>query len=247
MQDLFAPKVTNVKLLDDGDVTGKLAVGFDAADIGGGLYRMIVKVDGKVSHAVSAGGKCADALATDADPYQFDLPVPCPLLTKDARGEVDVRPLSAGPHGVELAIEDAAGNQTAVYGPTEFPRANGTNASTRATIKMWFAKGKRRLGTRTTSRLGRRVVTRGILRDERGRGIQGARIDVFHIRKGKKRLLKTGLKTRDHGQLTLILPNDVDTRSIMYAYRAVRPGPVTSRRTLRLDVRKRNGRLYYRR
>ncbi len=247
LQDLFAPKVANVKVLDDGDQSGKLAVGFDAADIGGGLYRMIVKVDGKVSSVVSAGGKCADALATDADPYQFAVPVPCPLATKDARGEVNVRALTPGPHGVELAIEDAAGNQTAVYGPTEFPRANGENASTKANLKMWFAKGLRRLGSRLTSRLGRRVVTRGILRNERGVGIQGARIDVYHVRKGKRRLLKTGLKTRARGALTLILPNDVDTRSIEYAYRAVRPGPVTSRSTLRLDVRKRNGKLYYRR
>jgi hypothetical protein len=112
---------------------------------------------------------------------------------------------------------------------------------------MWFAKGKRRLGSRLTSRLGRRVVTRGILRDEHGRGIVGARIDVYHLRKGKRRLLKTGLKTRADGQLTLILPNDIDTRSILYAYRAVRPGPITSRRTLRIDVRTRSGKLYYRR
>ena len=247
LQDLFAPKVANVKVLDDGDQSGKLAVGFDAADIGGGLYRMIVKVDGKVTSVVSAGGKCADALATDADPYQFAVPVPCPLATTGARGEVNVRALTPGPHGVELAIEDAAGNQTAVYGPTEFPRANGENASTKATLKMWFAKGLRRLGSRLTSRLGRRVVTRGILRNERGVGIQGARIDVYHVRKGKRRLLKTGLKTRARGALTLILPNDVDTRSIEYAYRAVRPGPVTSRSTLSLNVRKRNGKLYYRR
>ena len=248
LQDLFPPTVAKVRLLDDGDQSGKLAVGFDAADAGGGLYRMITKVDGKVSQAVTAGGRCADALATDADPYQFDVPVPCPLVASGARAEVDVRTLSPGAHGVEIAIEDAAGNQTAVYGPTEFPRANGANASTKATLKMWFAKGARRLGTRTTSRLGTRVVARGILRSERGVGIQGARIDVYHVRKGKqRRLLKTGLKTRAKGQLTLILPNDIDTRSIQFAYRAVRPGPITSRRTLRLNVRKRDGKLYYRR
>jgi hypothetical protein len=132
-------------------------------------------------------------LLAAADPYQFDVPVPCPLVTTGARGEV--RALSPGPHGVELAIEDAAGNQTAVYGPTEFSRANGRNASTKAKLKMWFANGPRRLGSKRTSRPGRRVVTRGILRNERGVGIQGARIDVYHVRKGKRRLLKTGLKT----------------------------------------------------
>ena len=89
-------------------------------------------------------------------------------------------------------------------------------------------------------------MTRGILRNERGVGIQGARIDVYHVRKGKRRLLKTGLKTRAGGKLTLILPMDVDTRQIEFAYRAVRPGPVTSRQTLRLNVRTRGGKLYYR-
>lgn len=248
LKDLFAPKVANVKLLDDGDVSGKLTVGFDAADIGGGVYRLIVKVDGKVSQAVSAGGKCADALVTDADPYQFDVPVPCPLFVNGARGVIDVRTLSPGPHGVELAIEDAGGNQTAVYGPVEFPRANPENAaSTRATLQMWFMRGRRQAGQRATSRLGRRVVTRGVLRNERGVGIQGARIDVYHIRKGKRRLLKTGLKTRARGRLTLILPMDVDTRSIQYAYRAFRPGPITSSQTLRLVVRTRSGKTYYRR
>ena len=200
MKDLFAPTVAKARLLDDGDRSGKLTVGFDAADLGGGLYRTVVKVDGKVARATAMGGPpCADALTSDADPYQFDVPVPCPRMLTGARAEVDVRTLSPGAHGVELAIEDAAGNETAVYGPTEFPRANGTNASTKATLRMWFAKGLRRLGTKTTSRLGRRVVTRGILRNERGVGIQGARIDVYHVRKGKRRLLKTGLKTRARG------------------------------------------------
>lgn len=248
LKDLFAPTVAKVRLLDDGDRSGKLSVGFDAADLGGGLYRTVVKVDGKVARVAAMGGPpCADALASDADPYQFAVPVPCPRVVGGARAEVDVRTLSPGPHGVELAIEDAAGNETAVFGPTEFPRANGENASTKATLRMWFAKGMRRLGTRATSRLGRRVVTRGILRNERGAGIQGARIDVYHVRKGKRRLLKTGLKARAGGALTLILPNDVDTRSIEYAYRAVRPGPITSRSTLRLNVVKRNGKLYHRR
>jgi hypothetical protein len=248
LQDLFAPTVAKVKLLDDGDSSGRLGVGFDAADIGGGLYRTIVKVDGKPASATAMGGApCADALPSDGDPYQFDVPVPCPRVLTGANAGVDVRTLSPGPHGVEILIEDAAGNEATVLGPTEFPRANGAGASTKAKLRMWFARGKRRLGTMQMSRFGTRVVTRGILVNERGRGIQGARIDVFHIRRnGTRRLLKTGLKTRSGGALTLILPNDVDTRRIEYAYRAVRPGPITSRQRLRLNVIRR-GKLFYRR
>jgi hypothetical protein len=38
----------------------------------------------------------------------------------------------------------------------------------------------------------------------------------------------------------------VDTRTVEFTYRALRPGPVTSRQRLRLTVRKRNGQIYYR-
>jgi hypothetical protein len=111
---------------------------------------------------------------------------------------------------------------------------------------MWFVKARRH-GRRYTSKLGMRVVTRGVLRGRDGRGIQGARIDVYHMRKGKRgTLLKTGLKSREGGQLTLILPLNVDTRTIEFAYRALRPGPITSRQRLHLTVL-RKGKVYHRR
>jgi hypothetical protein len=65
-------------------------------------------------------------------------------------------------------------------------------------------------------------------------------------RDGTRRLLKTGLKSRQAGKLTLILPLNVDTRTIEFAFRAVRPGPITSRQRLRLTVRTKSGRVYYR-
>jgi len=65
------------------------------------------------------------------------------------------------------------------------------------------------------------------LRDLRGHGVQGARIDVYHLRRtGKhRRLVKTGLKTRAHGNLTLILPLNVDTRRIEFALPSAATGP----------------------
>jgi hypothetical protein len=109
---------------------------------------------------------------------------------------------------------------------------------------MWFVKAPNR-GRRYTSRYGTRVVTRGFLRTRTGHGIQGARIDVYHIRNGKRRLLKTGLKSRAGGALTLILPINVDTRTIEFDYRALRPGPITSSQKLTLRV-VRKGRLFHR-
>lgn len=253
LQDPLAPSVANTRVLDDGDASGKLAVGFDAADVGGGVYRTIVKVDGKPAQTLAlAPAPCADLAPADLDPYQFNVPAPCPGVVTGARAAVDVSSLPAGPHGVEIAVEDAAGNETAVHGPVEFPRANvvaGSSVDTAAALtgrlRMWFVKARNR-GRRLTSRFGTRVVTRGVLRTARGRAIQGARIDVYHIRNGKRRLLKTGLKSRSGGKLTLILPINVDTRSIEFAYRALRPGPITSRQRLRLTVL-RKGSVFHRR
>ncbi len=258
LEDPQAPVVSGFKVTDNGDSSGKLRVRFNALDVGGGLYRTLIKVDGKVTKATPlAAAPCADSGPGDSNPYQFNVPVPCPGTVTNAQGTVDVRELSPGPHGVEIAVEDAAGNQRAVYGPTQFPTLNGPTGSSvvgdddlksllRAKVRTWFARGKRKLGGRHTSLYGTRVVTRGTLKTSKGRGIQGARVDVYHIRRdGKRRLLKTGLKSRRFGRLTLILPNNVDTRRNEFAYRAVRPGPITSRVRLRLKVL-RKGAVFYR-
>lgn len=254
LADRIAPTVTNAAVTDDGGQSGTLGVRFAASDQGGGLYRTIVKVDGKPTATQPlAAGACTDALPTDGDPYQFKEPVPCPLTVAGATAGVGVKTLSAGPHAVEVAVEDAAGNTTNVYGPVEFPKINTgkgssapdeVNRALKARLRMWFVKARNR-GRTLSSRYGTRVVTRGWLKDARGKGIQGARIDVYHVRNGKKRLLKTGLKSRAKGELTLILPLNVDTRRIQFVYRALRPGPATSTQSLRLTVR-RNGKTYYR-
>jgi hypothetical protein len=245
LEDKLAPGVSKFRVTDDGDVSGRLRVRYDAVDVGGGLYRTLIKVDGKVTKATPLGNApCADVSPADGDPYQFSVPVPCPGTVEDARGTVDVHDLPHGPHGVEIAVEDAAGNQRAVFGPIEFPRLNGPGGAIageedeflNAKLRMWFVEAPGH-GRRHTSQYGTRVVTRGVLRTRHGRPIQGARIDVYHVRAdGKRRLIKTGLKTRRRGRLTLILPNNVDTRTIEYAYRALRPGPITSRARLRLTV-----------
>lgn len=255
LRDALAPVVANPRVIDDGESSGKLRVRYNASDVGGGLYRTIVKVDGQIAQtAPLAPAPCDDVDPRDGDPYQFNVPMPCPGAVTDAEATVDVRSLPAGPHGVEIAVQDAAGNQTPVYGPIEYPRANTVTGSSvpiadalRGRLRMWFVKARGSDRRRYTSRLGTRVVTRGSLLTPRGRGIQGARIDVYHIRRdGTRRLLKTGLKSRRRGQLTLILPLNVDTRTIEFAFRAVRPGPITSRQRLRLTVRTRSGRVYYR-
>ena len=198
LKDLFAPTVAKVKLLDDGDQSGKLTVGFDAADLGGGLYRTVVKIDGKVARATAMGGPpCADALASDADPYQFDVPVPCPRMLGGRAG--GGRRARAGARRPRRRARDRGRRRQRDrrLRPDRVPAGQRHERLDEGHAEdVVRARASAASARSSTSRLGRRVVTRGILRNERGVGIQGARIDVYHVRKGKRRLLKTGLKTR---------------------------------------------------
>jgi hypothetical protein len=253
LKDAVAPTVSGVNVLDTGDTSGVLTVGYNAADRGAGVYRAVIRADGKpVAVQPLGGADCADANPSDADSYQFLVPVPCPAAVNGAVTKINFRSLSAGPHAVEIAVEDAAGNSTTVYA-TQFPKLNAENAPStpqgvkrllNARLKAWFVKTRNK---RYTSRYGNRVVTRGRLLDTRGKPVRGARIDVYHRLRssGHRRLLKTGLKTRSDGRITLILPLNVDTRSIEFDYRAIRPGKITSRQILRLTV-KRHGHTFIR-
>jgi hypothetical protein len=253
LKDALVPAVSGVKVIDNGDTSGILTVGYNASDRGGGVYRAVVNVDGKPSAVQPLGGPdCADANPADADPYQFLVPVPCPAAVNGAVTKINFRSLPAGPHAIEIAVEDAAGNSTSVFA-TQFPKLNAENAPStpagvkrllNAKLKVWFVKNRTK---KFTSRYGQRVVTRGRLLDSAGKPVRGARIDVFHRLRstGHKRLLKTGLKTRADGRITLILPLNVDTRGVEYDFRAVRPGKITSRQILRLSVM-RHGRTFIR-
>ena len=71
-----------------------------------------------------------------------------------------------------------------------------------------------------TNRYGRRAVVRGRIVNCAGKSIVRARIDVIHVLKnGKRKLIKTGLRSRDGGKLTLILPMNVKTRDLRFEYR----------------------------
>jgi len=120
--------------------------------------------------------------------------------------------------------------------------ANGPVA-TCGRLEMHFVRG----GKRTlTNRFGNRVVTRGrlVTCGSNPRSIVGARIDVTHVLPDGRRLRKTGMRSRSAGRLTLILPLNLRSRRIEYAYRPdLTSTRVTSRVTLRLTVRDRNGRI----
>jgi hypothetical protein len=112
-------------------------------------------------------------------------------------------------------------------------------------LDMHFVRGFKNLGRSFTSRFGNRTVTRGqlVTCGSNPKPIIGARVDVVHVLPGNKRRRKTGLRSRAAGKLTLILPIDLRTRNIEYAYRPdLRSTRVTSRITLHLTVKNKAGR-----
>jgi hypothetical protein len=97
---LFAP----------GSVSGLRGVSYSATDIGGGIYKVSLLVDGQVQQSVvpdTNGGHCAKP---------FTMLVPCALHVTGALS-VDTTKLSEGQHDVRLAVTDATETGTATSAP----------------------------------------------------------------------------------------------------------------------------------
>jgi hypothetical protein len=144
--------------------------------------------------------------------------------------------------GANGANSGNGGNASANSAGSHSLLANGVRGSTCGKLTMYFtANHKRSL----TSRLGRRQVVRGRIVNCAGHSIVRARIDVIHVLKnGKRKLVKTGLRSRDGGKLTLILPLNLKSRDLRFEYRGnLLSTKVTSRSTLHIKVRNRKGKL----
>jgi hypothetical protein len=119
--------------------------------------------------------------------------------------------------------------------------ANSSGSAACARLAMHFVKGKK---TSLSSRYGRRAVVRGRLTNCKGKSIVRARIDVIHVINGKRHLVKTGLRSRAGGALTLILPSNLKTRELRFEYRGnLLSKKVTSRSNLHITVRNARGRV----
>lgn len=102
---------------DLGAVRGVGALRFTATDVGAGVYRAIVAVDGEeVRRSVvqSDGGRCGDVEPGNGDPYEFGGPQPCPTEV-DATVALDTQGLRDGAHRIRVSVEDAAGNVALVH------------------------------------------------------------------------------------------------------------------------------------
>jgi hypothetical protein len=154
----------------------------------------------------------------------------------DPTGQTPTGPGSNG------ANSGNGGNASANSAGSHSLLANGVRGSTCGKLTMYFtANHKRSL----TSHLGRRQVVRGRIVNCAGHSIVRARIDVIHVLKnGKRKLVKTGLRSRDGGKLTLILPLNLKTRDLRFEYRGnLLSTKVTSRSKLHVTVRNRHGKV----
>lgn len=97
-------------------IRGTTTLSFHASDVGAGVYRWIVAIDGQEAGrgvVDGNGGQCGDVEPGNDDAYEFAAPQPCPLTASGAIA-LDTRALRDGTHTVELSVEDAAGNRSAV-------------------------------------------------------------------------------------------------------------------------------------
>jgi hypothetical protein len=219
--------------------TGLVRLGINAADVGSGLYRAIVEVDGAHALAVplSSSPHCDD-VGPDATALEFDRPQPCPTRVSDGTLEVDTTKLPQGRHTVRVLLEDAAANRTAIFGPVvrnisassaigpgSDPAlrgaANGDGASDQARLTAhWGARGSR---TRLVSAFGRVHVVRGRLTGSDGAPIANAAIDVVSktTAVGARELFKRfGPRTESDGRWRLVLPRGVSSRELRFRYRS---------------------------
>jgi hypothetical protein len=138
---------------------------------------------------------------------------------------------TTAPSGVGLTNQAYNGNIGSANGPK----------ATCGHLTMYFVANHTK---KLTNIYGRRQVTRGriISCGTHPEGIVGARIDVIHIIHGTRHLVKTGLRSRGKGDLTLILPLNLTTRDIEYDYRGkLNSLHVTSKQVLSLTVKTAGG------
>ncbi|HEY5195453.1 MAG TPA: choice-of-anchor P family protein [Solirubrobacteraceae bacterium] len=154
-------------------------------------------------------------------------------------------PPGIGGTGGNTGGANGSGNSTVPLTNQAFNGNIGSSNGPPATcghLTMYFATNHKKS---LTNIYGRRQVTRGriISCGSKPKSIVGARIDVIHIIHGTRHLIKTGLRSRPGGLLTLILPLNLTSRSIEYDYRGkLNSTHVTSKQTLSLTVKTKSGR-----
>ena len=212
----------------------------NGADIGGGLARAVVEVDGADALAVALSdpqGTC-DHIGTDPAAAEYAAAQPCPLRIDNGSLDIDTSKLPQGQHVVRVLLEDAAGNRTPIFGPVTRTitssqaigpgsdpalrgAANGDGASDLARLTAhWGRRGSRTL---LVSRFGRTHVVRGRLRTADGAPIANAAIDMVSKTtavNARELAKRAGPTTGADGGWRIALPKGVSSRDVTFRYRS---------------------------
>lgn len=227
-------------------VQGQSDLAFDATDAGSGVYEALFSVDGQVVQRTvldSNGGRCKDVGQATDGLAAFLYVQPCePSVSVDV--PFDTTKVGNGAHHLVVSVIDAAGNAAPVLdrsvtiaNPAAPGAANGTNASTQATLAVHWR------GTRKASRtigFGRTETLSGRLAGPGGVAIGGAAIDLRATPSytGAPPRQFTRLKTDANGRFAMRIRGGAASQSLLFAYRAhVGDALPAATRTLTLKVR----------
>jgi hypothetical protein len=238
--------------------SGVVRFGLNAADVGGGVYRAVVEVDGTDALSVPVGASspyCQD-IGPSSSMNEFAAAQPCPLRIDGGALDVDSSKLPQGRHSVRVLLEDAAGNRTPIFGPVTRTiattaaigpgsdpalrgAANGDGASDQARLSAhWGVRGTR---TRLVSSFGHAHVVRGRLRAQDGAPIANAAIDVVSKTtavNARELVKRGGPRSESDGRWRLVLPRGVSSRDLTFRYRShVNDTIPTATATVHLRVR----------
>jgi hypothetical protein len=212
----------------------------NGADVGGGLARAVIEVDGADALWMALSdprGTCQD-IGPDPAAAQYAAAQPCPLRIDNGSLDIDTSKLPQGRHSVRVLLEDAAGNRTSIFGPVTRTitssdaigpgsdpalrgAANGDGASDVARLSAhWGRRGSRTL---LVSRFGRAHVVRGRLRTADGAPIANAAIDMVSKTtavNARELAKRAGPKTGADGTWRVALPRGVSSRDVTFRYRS---------------------------
>jgi hypothetical protein len=250
LEQTGGPSASNVagELAGAPSVRGTSDVTFAAADPGAGVYEAVFTVDGQVVQSTPLddnGGHCKSV--GQGGGLAFLYVQPCEqAVSVDV--PFDTTKLSNGAHHLLVSVLDAAGNSAPVLDrtitvanpppPAPPGPANGTNASSRATLTAsWQGSSAK---ARIVSAYGREPAIVGRLTGPGGAAIGGARIDVLDTPAytGAKPFALASPRTAANGGFSVRLPHSVASGELTLAYRAhLDVEPPAASRALGLTVR----------
>jgi hypothetical protein len=224
-------------------------VAFDATDAGAGVYEALFSIDGRVVQRTvldDNGGRCRDVGETTDGLPAFLYVQPC-QQSVSADVPFDTTKVGNGAHHLVVSVIDAAGNAAPVLDRTltiDNPPApgvpgpaNGTNASTQATLAVRWRGTKK---ASVTTGYARAQILAGQLTAPGGAPIGGALLDLRASPSyaGAKPVAMASPRTDASGRFSVRIAPGTSSRTLRIAYRAhIGDALPVATRTLRLNVR----------